>query len=348
MAYAIGTATDFMDLLRKLRDFAAGTLDPTVHPDFTDGVQVPIGERWTILTNGGSQPNIPGAGFATDGEVYMEGPGSDPADQIIIGFQTYRNAGANIFGWRMRGYTAFNNNLDWNTMPGVSPTCYAAFDDASMDIWLYANARRIMACARVGTSDVLVHLGFVQQFGTRNQYPYPLLITGSVSGTGSSFQTNTFAQSCLPEPCSNGAFLRWVDGTWQECNSYSGSSDDRNDARVTTGYTFWPNRNPVGNADGNEGGSAGYNEDTIFETFSTGTAPYISSTEISAHALFPVTLANSNALIGRIDGLFSVFGFGLVTGDTLTDNSESVPVVYDVFANTWRTEPVDFFAIRRE
>jgi len=348
MAYAIGTATDFMDLLRKLRDYAAGSLDPAVHPDFTDGVEVPLGERWTVLTNGGSQPNIPGSGFATDGEVYLEGPGSDPADQIIVGFKTYRNSGANIWGWEMRGYTAFNNVLDWDTMPGVSPSCYAAFDDASMDIWLYANARRIMAIARIGTSDVLVHLGFIQQFGTRNQYPYPLLITGSTDGTSRSFQTNNFGHSCLPDPCNNGAYIRWVDGTWQEANNYATSNQDRGEARTASGYVFWPHRNPVSNADGNASGSAAYNEDTIFETFSTGTAPYISSTGIDAHALFPCTLANSNALIGRVDGVFAVFGFGLVTGDTLTDNSESVPVVYDVFANTWRSEPVDYFAVRRE
>jgi len=75
MAWARGTATDFIDFLRKFRDYSAGLIDPSTDPDITEGVVVPSGDQWEILVNGAGQPDIPGSGFATDGEVYLKGPG---------------------------------------------------------------------------------------------------------------------------------------------------------------------------------------------------------------------------------------------------------------------------------
>lgn len=469
MPWAKGTATDFMDFLRKFRDFATGALDPTSHPDFTAGFAITgakasgtltasgnfsngdavsigkpgsvrvytfqtvltpasgnvliggsasasldnliaainrdpagagtlyssatvrhqrvtasagtgdtmdveavisgvggnditttttagaaswggaaltggTGEAWSVLPYGDAMTAIPEVGFATDGDLYMAGPGSDPTDEIIVGFRTYRNEGGNIFGIAMRGATQYDTALDWTTQPGVSSSCYVALDDATFDCWFWANSRRIMAAARIGTTDVLVHLGFLQQFGTRNQYPYPLFISGSATSTAISFQTNHFGHSCMPDPCANGAYLRWVDGTWVEVANYNSSNPTRAEARKSTGYVAWPQRNPTTNA---EGDANSYNEDNIFESFSTGNGTYISPAEINAHCIFPATIMSGSALIGRVDGLFANFGLGLIKGDTLTDSSVSPPDVYDVFGNTWRSEPVDFFAVKR-
>lgn len=349
MAYATGTAEDFIDFLRMLRDYASGAIEPGGSPTsgLTGGIPVPVADQWTVLANGSGMPSLPTTGFATDGEIYLQGPGSDPADQIIVGVKTYRSVGANVFGWDLRGFTAFNSALTFDTLPGVSPAVYAAFDDAAFDCWFWVDRRRIMALARVGTTDILVHLGFIQQFGTRNQYPYPLLIGGSQDRNTASFQTNNFGQSSLPDPCDNGAQLRWVDGSWQEYRNYSNNQSSRSLARISTGNVVWPHRNSSSNADGVDSTTAEGNEDALFEAFSVGSSVAISSGEIGEYALFPAILTNGTQLVGRIDGIYTVFGLGLVSGDTITDNSESPSVVYDVFANTWRTEPVDFIAIRR-
>jgi hypothetical protein len=134
-----------------------------------------------------------------------------------------------------------------------------------------------------------------------------LLIAGSQDRNTASFQTNNFGQSCLPDPCDNGARLRWVDGSWQEYRNYSSNEATRSLARIATGNVMWPHRNSSTNAEG-----------------------------------------DGTQLVGRVDGLYAVYGLGLVSGDTITDNTQSPAVVYDVFANTWRTEPVDYIAIRRD
>lgn len=347
MAWARGSATDFIDFLRKFRDYAAGLIDPSTDPDITEGVVVPSGDQWTILTNGAGQPSLPGSGMATDGEVYLMGPGSDPSDEIIVGMKTYRNAGNNVFGWELRGYTAFNDGLTFETMPGTSPSCYASFDDAAFDVFFWVNARRLMAIARVGTVDVLVHLGFIQQFGTRGQYPYPLLISGSLISNAFNAQTSHFGHSSIPDPCENGAQLRWVDGTWQNVRNYTGTSADRAQARLNagTGLVMWPQRDPTSTSSENQSqlGSAA----ALFEGF-TVTGVQVSNTEIGVYGLHPVVLMNSTPqMIGRVDGMFIPPGAGLTTGDTLTVPN-SPPDVYDVFKNTWRGEQIDYFAILRE
>lgn len=345
MAWAVGQADDFMDFLRKFVAFATGALDPTSDPDFSDGSgPVPTAEQWVQLVNGASMPDIPGSGMATDGEVYLMGPGSDPDDEIIVGFKTYRNAGNNVFGWELRGFTQFNDALDWNTQPGVSPSCFAAFDDTTFDCYFWVNARRIMALARIGTIDVLVHLGFIQTFGTRSQYPYPLLITGAQISTFFNFQSSTYGQSSIPDPCQNGAFLRWVDGSWLAFLNYAGTSADRGQARQGGGNVMWPHRDPASSAqDPSQAGSAAH----LFEGFNLGQTQ-VSFDEIEAYGLHPTILINSTQAIGRIDGLFFPPGAGLTTGDTLTDNGQSPPKVYDVFKNCWRNEQIDFYAILRE
>lgn len=342
MAWAKGTATDFMEFLRNFRDYAAGIIDPASHGTIDQGIQVPTDDRWAIQTNGAGQPDIPGSGFATDGEVYLIGPGSDPADEICIGFKTYRNVGNNIYGWEIKGFTQFNSALTWTTLPGVSPSCYAAFDDAVFNCHFWVNRRRIMALAVVGTTPILVHAGFVQQFGTRGQYPYPLLIGGSVSGITLNFQVNHFGQSCFPDPCENGGYLRWVDGSWNMVNNYTGSNSQRGTARAGgAGYRLWPlvTAPTAVNAVSTTG-----NEENILEQYSP-TGIQVSSSEVEAFPLIPVVLHSTTQLIGRIDGLYSTPGLGLLTGDTITDPDTNE---YDVFSNTWRTESIDYFAILRE
>lgn len=346
MAWAKGTATDFIDFLRKLGDYASGVIDPASDPDITLGVQVPSPDRWVIQANGALQPDLPGSGFATDGELYLVGPGSDPADEITVGFKTYRNAGNNIFGWRIRGYTQFDDTLDFTTMPGTSPDCFAAFDDAAFNCYFWVNARRVMALAVVGTAPILVYAGFVQQFGTRSQYPYPLLVSGSQDSNDQNFQANHFGQSCLPDPCRNGGQLRWVDGSWLEIRHYASDSADRSQAREVSGGTkIWPQRDCTV-SDGAEANTDS-NEENLFEQFST-TGKQISDSEISSYPLFPAILHSESQLVARIDGLYVAGGIGLTTGDTITDSSTSPAKVYDVFSNTWRTETIDFFAILRE
>lgn len=348
MAWAQGVAADFIDMARMLKGYATGAFDPAASPahGFTAGIAVPSSDQWVAPSLGGLMTALPGSGSAADGELYLVGQGSNsPADKIVWGFKTYRNAGANIFGWEIKGYTAYNSALSFTTLPGLSPSCFAAFINTTFNVYFWVNSRRIMALARVGTTNILIHAGFIQQFGTRGQYPYPHFVSGSIADKVSSYQSNHFGQSCLPDPCDNGSQLRWIDGTWKLYKNYSGTAATRGNARQSTGNGIWPLMDPTANPNGDL--NVADNENILFEQFSTNSSDILSSTETGVHALWPAVLMDGTSIAGRIDGLFTVPSIGLSTGDTLTDTTVSPQKVYDVFQNTWRSEVIDTFAVLR-
>lgn len=344
MAWAQATADDWIDMLRLLTSFATGGVNAhTAGGKWIDGTSGVVGSSdvWTQLTNGGLQPSLPGSGSATDGELYLQGQGSSGTDQIIVGMQTYRNVGNNVFGIKLQGYTAFNNTLAFATMPGVSPPCFTALANVSFNCFFWVNGRRIMVAARIGTTDILFGFGYMLPFATANQYPYPLVIHGSVQDITFNFQQNNFGQSSMPDPCTNGCQFRWVDGTWITVQHYNSANASRPSAlNNTNAYMFWPLRdNTV--SDGAETDNTA-SEAALFTSYSA-VSQIVSSSQISAFPLYPVILENANQLIGQMDGLFVVPGQGLSAGDTITVGSDT----YDVFHNTWRTEFPDFYCIKR-
>lgn len=347
MAWAQATTTDWIDMLRLLKAYVTGTVNAhTAGGAWIDGTNttVPTADRWTVLTNGGLQPALPGSGFATDGELYLQGQGSSGTDQIIVGFQTYRNVGNNVFGIHLAGYTAFDNTLSFLTMPGLSSiTPRVALDDNSFNVFFWVNARRIMAVARIGTTDICFHLGYILPFATSSQYPYPLMLSGSVQDDTYNFQQNNFGQSSLPDPCPNGCTFRWIDGTWIPVAHFTNNSGSRPTAlggANSNPYLFWPLRDNT-TTDGAEISNVG-SELALFTQYSA-VSPIISNSQINAFPLYPVTLENASQLIGVVDGMFVVPGQGLSAGDTITVSGTT----YDVFHNTWRTEFPDFFCIKR-
>lgn len=347
MAWATGTADDFIDFLRKLREYAAGNASfPLATAGFDGGTTVGAGDVWTILTNGAGMPDLPGAGFATDGEMYLQGQGDDVDDEIIIGFRTYRNAGNNLFGIESRGYTQFNDLLTFETLPGVSPPCYSALDDAAFDFQFWVNRRRIMAVAMIGTTNVFLHSGFLKRLGSRSQYPYPLLISGCQLNNLQNFQANNFGQSSLPDPCDNSTQLRWIDGSWQEVANYSNNSATRSNAKnLLPNYQCWPLSDPTSPpASGSGEADTSGNEQTMFENYALNASIIMSPSEINLYSLFPAVLMSNLQHIGHVDGLFVAGGLGLVSGDIIQESGDD----YDVFSNTYRSEVVDYYAVLRE
>jgi hypothetical protein len=336
MAWASGTCTDFIDFLRKWRDYAAGTVNPATDPEITAGIQVPSGQRWTILSNGGAMPALPSSGSATDGEMYLQGPGSAGLDQIIVGFKTYRNASNNVYGFSISGATAFDATLTYSTLPGVQPVpAHVALANSSFNCWFWVNGSRMMAAARIGTTDVLMYAGFLTTFATRNQYPYPLFVGGSTKDATIGYQINSLSQSCIPDPCDDASSFRWVDGTWNVVQHYL------NGGPFTTPYAIWPLRDASA-TDGTEVVSTD-NEDGLWGNWSS-TGVQISSSEIGAYALFPTILLAANQLVGQLTGVYVVNGLVLAAGDTITDPNSNV---YDVFHNTWRSAGNNFIAVLR-
>ncbi len=340
MAYAAGTVSDYNDFLTKLIAFASGT-DATTWSGWTSGGVVPSGQVWTVLAN-----SIPASGnLTTQGIAYLQGQGSEAGDNIIVGFRTYSNAPDFVFGAEIRGYTEYDATLTWDTMPGVSPSCWAAFAGVSFQAWFWVNGRRILATARVGgLYDITFMVGFFLPYGTHSQYPYPLLISGSMVDNTQPYTRADLDHSCIPDPGGfNGVYFRWIDGTWQGICHYGGAAPNLG-YRSTQGNAFalYPHVDQSPSDGAEYGGQQLYGEMQLIQNWSIGGAQF-SAVEVNAYPLLPIVINSSNQLPGQLDGIYYVPGNGLNPGDTLTIGG----VIYDVFHNCWRSNAFNFYCMPR-
>ncbi len=359
MAYAYGPVSHMHDFLTKLIQFASGTA--ASWSGWTSGGAVPSGQQWTVLTNNipTSAPvstgttTYPVSASATPGDsqsgvngqcgyvAYLEGPGSSAGDDIIVGIQTYQNS-SGAYGFASCGCTEYNAALNWGTMLGASPNVYTALSAGNFSAWFWVSGRRIMACARIAGTDVCFYLGFFLPYRTHNQYPYPLLVSGTVADQTRLPTENSYYQSGIPDPGSFlGVYFRWIDGSWQPIQQYS-TYQQRYQVTTFGLYPFMDTTGGQGFDEINDAASY-WSEYNLFENFST-TGPQLTNNEVNAYSLFPVIINSPTQLPGQLENFFVVAGTGLNAGDTITDASSQI---YDVFHNCWRTEANAFYCIPR-
>ena len=182
MAWQQGTATNYLDLMTRLADFASGVTAP-------DGASpaLPVGERWTILRNAG-------------GELIMQGPGLAATDQIFVGAKGFTNAGADYFNWFLSGFTGYESAAAFEAQPGAHHVGTGADQsgpilhlwNASIPYWFIVNGRRILIVAKISTVYVSAVLGLLENpYASPGQWPYPLVIGGSGAWQGALTLTST-------------------------------------------------------------------------------------------------------------------------------------------------------------
>ena len=131
--------------------------------------------------------------------LIMEGIGSG-ADEIFVGIQAVDQGGSQI-SWQLRGFTGFQDEVDFFAQPGISPgSTLVPLSTGPATHWFFVNGRRMMMVARMGTSYMNMYLGFINQFGTQVDYPYPLLVGGCSSTSLVIFSASNAGISGMMDP----------------------------------------------------------------------------------------------------------------------------------------------------
>lgn len=201
MAYQGGTATNYLDLLDKVRAFAVA-----------QGWTV---DRWT----GGN-------------ELIMHSP-----DGVYVGAQAYYSTPGDYYNWKLNGYTSYGAGIAWESQAGaIGATATLPrlhLWNSSTPYWLVCDSRRIILIAKVSTVYESCYLGHIDAYGSPGQYDYPLLIAGtSTSYGGERWSTTGWDHSFFADPSAvtmdaqSTARLRYPDGSWRSfANQLSGGSD---------------------------------------------------------------------------------------------------------------------------
>lgn len=221
------------------------------------------GNIFTVTVGGGiSSPNQWVIDrYTASNQMIMHGPGAG-TDTIFVGIKLTSNTAGDYYNWKLGGFTGFNSGLNFESQPGynsesITPV-HMPLWNGEMTYWFMATGRRIIVVAKVSTVYEMCYLGFIDQFASPNQYPYPLFIGGSLSWGSTNLPVVTdplwrwsytgnehrhfwepmYVNSNMPQPATGRgqARLRTLGGTWRDF--WCGDGNDYDVVKVSSGTTF--------------------------------------------------------------------------------------------------------------
>lgn len=218
MAVASGTATDYLDLLSKVK---VHLTDPALL-----GTEVWTVKRWQ------------NSGAPSENELILVGSGLAGDDEVYIGVSGFFNAASDYYSWRVNGFTSYSAGQDFDSQPGAIPRAsyppVLPLWNSSITYWLIANGRRIVLITKVSTVYEALYLGFIHPYATPGQFAYPLVVGGSLVG----YNSNRYSYT--------GNEHRWFGDPKQDTTTYTslalrgpaGSWKRGNNASSTGVHTF--------------------------------------------------------------------------------------------------------------
>lgn len=331
MSTSSGTATDYLDLLSKLRTFLT-----------TDSTLVSLGQNWTELKTNATpyaRVEVNAATNMIEFETYLKAPGLSGTEEIFINIGAYTNASSGLFNWRIRGAVGFLTGNTWFLQPGASPDAFLYLWNAAIPYWFIANGQRVIVVAQVSAEYESGYFGKFLPNATPGQYPYPLFIggtAGDASPLGGSQGNDLNACSQVHSDVSNThaaffdpacAFICDLAGDWQVWNHWNGNTDVH--ASTTTNQI-----SPYGD-DGVSGQQ---------QTTTPGGMKWLTVNLDGSYPLLPTRLEQvvpQHNLLGTLDGVFATTGDGNSAASTLTVGGDT----YICFQDTFRSARQNFVAL---
>lgn len=197
--------------------------------------------------------------------LILEGAAGGAGDPVVVGFRTYdvpADGGGTATNMQVVGFQTFDDNLLVEDQSGVSPGLDQAggnfggvsagegsyipldefgVDAEAMQYWFSINDRRIIGVVKcienINIHYMTFYAGFLNQFGTATEKPYPLYIAATTSKHNTRFSepppsllsglTECYRSGSLEGPA---FYHRSSDGSWVEI--YNGSQVESSGSRT--------------------------------------------------------------------------------------------------------------------
>lgn len=170
MATQIGTATNFLDLYNKLRDFLT-----------SNSTLVGLGQNWTQIA--GPTGTLTGVD-----QIVLKGPGLAGDDEVLVTIKPYVNATLATYNLGIRGLVSYNPGLGIDAQVNQSSLVVLPLWNSPIDFWFIANGRRFMVVARVSTYWMTCYAGLILPYVLPDAWPYPLFVGGCNRGGDTGLQ----------------------------------------------------------------------------------------------------------------------------------------------------------------
>lgn len=301
----------------------------------------------------------------------------------LVGVRVYSGAGATpattTRNWSLTGFTGFNDGLTFVNQAGRSPGddlvlatggAYVPLRDFNasfpIDFGFTFDNRRLLGWARVRNAVVThfasFYMGFLNQFGTASEFPYPIYICGTTSRFNSVFSDTDIARmsgltECIGRTGSSGpGWFRRNDNQWQEVRNSNGTDSGSPSRIQDLQYWVYPCGSGVNESDSdNVIASDGFFDWTAIipptgvpgtDSFKSFGAPGTTA----LHRLIPATLVATNGteaefeIKGELDGVYWLsVAQGGIELDTAVFNNER----YTIVPNGNRKLDWSYMAIRQ-
>lgn len=328
MAYQIGTATNYADLLAKLRTFLT-----------TNATLVAADQAWTVI--GGEASGTP----ADMQYISFKGTGLDEADEIFASVRLRATPASNFYNWEMYGHASYNPSSPGVDQPGnhQAPVSMLLANN-TIAYWFFANGRHFKVVTRISGRYDACYLGLMLPDHTPLDWSLPLFVGGSsrmITDGGATddtwrhtnfWQPNSTSYSDSPST----AYLLNPGGVWRSVrnNVYQGESESAtyNGAMISPNNgTLWP-RNLRRNLDD----SAWVNRITLCQIGN--------GAGVNSGGAVESDAPDGGNWYGSLDGVFYTPAFGASAEEIVTIDS----VDYILFPNIARTGDGMFAAFALE
>lgn len=266
----------------------------------------------------------------------LRAPGSLAGHEFFFWLREYSNPTANAYGFEMRASTAFNAGLPIAAQANISPlTFFNLWNVGAMDYWIYSNARRVIVIAKCATVYISMYAGALLPLATPAEMPKPFYISGSYNQQAPYNVVNS-ASRFIADPGVNSAYV--MDSNtlaWLSVGNHGANPNADVSPLITSlkdGYV-WPMQTTVTQLSVNSPEWSNVGLKNMRPALDAPVAPVIPCYVMSK---------SKRRIMGIMDGVVAVPGFGRVSGQILTEGG----INYRAFQNMSRVTGRDFMAIK--
>lgn len=325
MAFTSGTATDYIDLANKLRQWLTASAG------------------WTQLA--WTPGNVTTGGM----RLSMRAPGAATDKQVFFNMQSFFSDADQAYAWDIRCAVNYDASRGFGVQDGESSPTYFALWKSTISYWFYANDRRVIVIAKCNTAYMSMYAGFGLPWATPAEYPFPLYVAAS-DGILRPYNSNNSAHTSIVDPggassesggdyCS--AKVRAQDGTWYRVmNRQSGTATEYPYNFKSTQPFVYPYT-----LRGAFGGSFAWWQSCTEHGANTdsGAIGFLVPTAQAERIMLPTSVMRTLAPAGimALDGVYMPLGNGLTPEQTATLGARN----FRMFNNITRINANSFFAI---
>jgi len=294
-------------------------------------------------------------------EIILKAPGLAGTDEIFIGIRSEYSTESGWYNLFLNGYSGYDpNETSWFEQPGALPPYGSTVPlpvpmvpcwNLAMPYWFAASGRCFRFGVKVSTNFEGAYLGFMLPYAMPQQYPYPLVVGGSLVPQdtyrldGWRYSYVNWRHGVYPAPGASSApasdtihatlYMRDVAGIWKPIanrpNNGSPNSEgiygpvqgDANTVPAGAIRSVWPH--------------------CMNDKWSSGCLPY---RECLGGGYMPqpcivLQRGPEPAVLGELEGTFVISGYDNAAENTTTING--IPAV--IFQNAYRNSIHEFWAL---